>query len=103
MVRFSWVWRAVFRMDHPQVRWSLQLMTQDGWNAEQVQEDYKGVGALPLNRGEYGKNHGGCHWHTRISCCPMTVCGRSCRCTSQRVEADPRGVGGRALQRWQPD
>ena len=29
-------------------------MTQDGWNAEQVQEDYKGVGALPLNRGECG-------------------------------------------------
>src|SRR6266705_2261384 len=42
MVRFSRVWRAVFRMDHPQVRWSVQLMTQDGGKTEQLQGDHEG-------------------------------------------------------------
>src|SRR5918992_4381293 len=42
MVRFSRVWRAVFRMGHPQVRWLPQLMTQDGDKTEQFQGDCKG-------------------------------------------------------------
>src|SRR5882724_8179450 len=33
---------------HPQVRWSMSLVTQDAGNASQVQEDCDGVGALPL-------------------------------------------------------
>jgi hypothetical protein len=33
---------------YPQVRWSVQLATQDEGNASQFQEDCDGVGALPL-------------------------------------------------------
>src|SRR5439155_25333380 len=51
MVRFSWVWRALLRMGHPQVRWLVWLMTQDGIMPSQFQ----GAGALPLNRVECGK------------------------------------------------
>src|ERR671931_81628 len=50
MVRFSRVWRALLRMGHPQVRWLVWLMTQDGRMPSQFQGDGGGVGALPLNR-----------------------------------------------------
>src|SRR5207302_9987347 len=49
MVRFSRVWRAVWRMGHPQVRWSVWLMTQHGGMPAQLQGDGEGVEALPLN------------------------------------------------------
>jgi exodeoxyribonuclease V alpha subunit len=49
MVRFSRVWRAVLRMGHPQVRWSVLLMTQNGGMPAQLQGDGEGVKALPLN------------------------------------------------------
>src|SRR5215831_16451057 len=55
MVRFSWVWRALLRMGHPQVRWLVWLMTQDGLMPSQFQ----GAGALPLNRMECGFYYGG--------------------------------------------
>jgi hypothetical protein len=41
--------RSVFRMGHPQVRWSVQLMTQNGRMPTQLQGDRAGVGALPRN------------------------------------------------------
>jgi hypothetical protein len=41
---------------HPQVRWSMQLVTKDEGNASQFQEDRDGVGALPRNPMESGKN-----------------------------------------------
>jgi arylformamidase len=37
------------RMGHPQVRWSVLLMTQDGGMPAHVQGDGEGVKALPLN------------------------------------------------------
>src|SRR6266446_3731608 len=49
MVRFSRVWRAVLCMGHPQVRWSVWLMTQHGGMPAQLQGDGEGVEALPLN------------------------------------------------------
>src|SRR5712691_10312941 len=52
MVRFSRVWRAVRCMGHLQVRWLVQLMTQDGLMPSQFQGDGEDVGALPLNRVE---------------------------------------------------
>src|SRR5712691_11648644 len=57
MVRFSRVWRAVLRMGHPQVRWSVWLMTQNGGMPAQLQGDGEGVEALPLNWVECGKSH----------------------------------------------
>src|SRR5438309_8736210 len=54
MVRFSRVWRAVWRMGHPQVRWSVWLMTQHGGMPAQLQGDGEGVEALPLNWVECG-------------------------------------------------
>src|ERR1700752_4552886 len=55
MVRLTRVWRAVFRMGHPQVRWSWQLMTQDEGTTEQFQADDEGTGIPPLNSVECGK------------------------------------------------
>src|SRR5215813_14242739 len=55
MVRFSRGWRVRVRMGHPQVRWSVLLMTQDGGMPAQVQGDGEGVKALPLNWMECGK------------------------------------------------
>jgi hypothetical protein len=46
MVRFSRVWRAVFCMGHPQVRWSVQLMTQHGGIPAQLQGDREGQRSL---------------------------------------------------------
>src|SRR5712691_3633712 len=54
MVRFSRVWRAVLRMGHPQVRWSVSLMTQHEGMPAQLQGDGEGVEALPLNWVECG-------------------------------------------------
>src|SRR5215470_3104741 len=42
MVRFARVWRAVLRMGHPLVRWSMQMMTQDGGKTTQFQGDHEG-------------------------------------------------------------
>jgi hypothetical protein len=42
MVRLSRVWRAVFRMGHPQVRESVQLMTHNGGMPAQLQGDREG-------------------------------------------------------------
>src|SRR5215471_17878252 len=58
MVRFSWVWRALLRMGHPQVRWLVWLMTQDGLMPAQLQGDEGGSGALPRNRLECGSSLG---------------------------------------------
>src|SRR6266567_6962134 len=52
MVRFSRVWRTLLRMGHPQVRWLVWLMTQDGLMPSQFQGDEGGAGALPRNRVE---------------------------------------------------
>src|SRR5690349_24813182 len=41
IVRFARVWRAVLRMGHPLVRWSLQVMTQDGGTTAQLQGDHE--------------------------------------------------------------
>jgi hypothetical protein len=41
-------------MGHPQVRWSVLLMTQDGGMPAHVQGDGEGVKALPLNWVECG-------------------------------------------------
>ena len=49
MVRFSRVWRVVWRMGHPQVRGSVWLMTQHGGMPAQWQGDGDGVEALPLH------------------------------------------------------
>jgi hypothetical protein len=49
MVRFSRVWRAVLRMGHLQVRWSVPVMTQDGGMPAQFQGDREGFEALPRN------------------------------------------------------
>src|SRR6266568_3995252 len=57
MVRFSRVWRAVLRMGHPQVRWSVWLMTQHGGMPAQLQGEGEGVEALPLNWVECGFFH----------------------------------------------
>src|SRR5215510_784078 len=46
MVRFSRVWRAVLCMGHPQVRWSLQLMTQNGGIPAQFQGNREGQRSL---------------------------------------------------------
>jgi ATP/maltotriose-dependent transcriptional regulator MalT len=54
IVRFSRVWRAVWRMRHPLVRWLLQMMTQDGGMTAQFQGDHEGFGASPLNWVECG-------------------------------------------------
>src|SRR4029434_3257940 len=54
MVRWSRVWRAVWRMGHPQVRWSVWLMTQHGGMPAQLQGEGEGVEALPLNWVECG-------------------------------------------------
>src|SRR5713226_8989446 len=40
-VRFSRVWRVVLRMGYPLVRWSLQMMTQDGGKTAQFQGDHE--------------------------------------------------------------
>src|SRR6266446_636636 len=40
-VRFSRVWRAVLCMGYPLVRWSLQMMTQDGGKTAQFQGDHE--------------------------------------------------------------
>src|SRR5262252_9210306 len=42
IVRFSRVWRAVLDMAHPLVRWSLQMMGQDGRMTAQLQGDHVG-------------------------------------------------------------
>src|SRR5262249_1724706 len=42
IVRFSRVWRAVLGMGHPLVRWSLQMMTQNGGMTAQLQGDHEG-------------------------------------------------------------
>jgi hypothetical protein len=42
MVRLARVWCAEFRMGHPQVRWSVELMIQDGGKTAQLQGDHKG-------------------------------------------------------------
>src|SRR5262249_40157595 len=42
IVRFSRVWWAVLGMGHPLVRWSLQMMTQDGGMTAQLQGDHEG-------------------------------------------------------------
>src|SRR5215471_8001248 len=42
IVRFSRVWRAVLRMGHPLVRWSMQMMTHDGGKTTQFQGDHEG-------------------------------------------------------------
>jgi hypothetical protein len=42
-------------MGHPQVRWSVLLMTQDGGMPAHVQGDGEGVKALPLNWVECAK------------------------------------------------
>src|SRR6266436_6006462 len=54
MVRFSRVCRVGLRMGHPQVRWSVLLMTQHGGTPAQLQGDGEGVKALPLNWVECG-------------------------------------------------
>src|SRR5215813_5441303 len=41
IVRFARVWRAVLCMGHPLVRWSLQMMTQDGGTTAQWQGDHE--------------------------------------------------------------
>src|SRR5215470_8718414 len=56
MVRLSRVWRAVWRMGHPLVRWSVLLMTQHGGMPAQWQGDGEGIEALPLNWVECGKS-----------------------------------------------
>ena len=58
MVRLSRVWRAVLRMGQPQVRESVQLMTQDEGTTEQFQGDDEGTGAPPLNQVECEKFRG---------------------------------------------
>src|SRR5713101_6861532 len=68
MVRFSRVWRAVLRMGHPQVRWSVSLMTQHEGMPAQLQGDGEGVEALPLNWVECG-----------LACYLAVVCGVSLR------------------------
>src|SRR5712691_6967157 len=40
-VRFSRVWRAVLCMGYPLVRWSLQMMTQNGGKTAQFQGDHE--------------------------------------------------------------
>src|SRR5262252_7455382 len=40
-VRLSRVWRAVLRMGYPLVRWSLQMMTQNGGKTAQLQGDHE--------------------------------------------------------------
>ena len=40
--------RAMFRMGHPQIRWSVSLMTQDEGNPAQIQGNHADVRALPL-------------------------------------------------------
>jgi hypothetical protein len=54
MVQLLRVWQTVFRMGHPQVRWSVLLMTQSGGMSAQLQGGHAGVGALPLNAMECG-------------------------------------------------
>src|SRR5215510_6118901 len=49
MVRFSRVWRALLHMGHPQVTWSVQLMTHNGGISTQFQGDCEGRGLPPLN------------------------------------------------------
>src|SRR6266702_4733337 len=60
MVRFSRVWRTLLRMGHPQVRWLVWLMTQDGLMPSQFQGDEGGAGALPRNRVECAKKGAEC-------------------------------------------
>src|SRR5712691_2336417 len=71
MVRFSRVWRAVLRMGHPQVRWSVLLMTQNGGMPVQLQGDGEGVEALPLNWMECGRFSS----HVQPQGCPTSLRG----------------------------
>jgi hypothetical protein len=48
MVRFSRVRRSVVRMGHPQIRWSVLLMTQHRGMLAELQGDRAGGGVLPL-------------------------------------------------------
>ena len=41
IVRFARAWRAVLRMGHSLIRWSLQMMTQDGGTTAQLQGDHE--------------------------------------------------------------
>src|SRR2546427_11284422 len=60
MVRFSRVWRAVLCMGHPQVRWSVQLMTQNGGIPAQFQGDREGQRSLTTKSD--GMWHLSCNW-----------------------------------------
>src|SRR5262252_7297086 len=57
MVRLSRVWRAVWGMGHPLVRWSVLLITQHGGMPAQWQGDGEGIEALPLNWVECGNSY----------------------------------------------
>src|SRR2546429_5076753 len=54
MVRFSRVWRAVLCMGHPQVRWLVWLLTQDGGKTAQLQGDHEGWSGLYPSHAAHG-------------------------------------------------
>src|SRR5262245_23575517 len=54
MVRFSRIWRVVVRMGHPQIRWSVLLMTQHEGMPAELQGNGVDVRTLPLKAMECG-------------------------------------------------
>src|SRR5262245_8296726 len=86
MVRFSRVWRAVWCMGHPQGRWSVQLMTQNGGIPAQFQRDPEGQRSLTTQLG------GMCNIHlsllTHASLIPLLL-----RMVAHQTNAQPGTVG----------
>src|SRR5262249_54315024 len=80
IVRFARVWRAVLRMGHPLVRWSLQMMTQDGGTTAQLQGDHERC------RGSTTKLSG--MWHFGAS---ATFGAKPVAASALRSELDPAG------------
>src|SRR5947209_8888560 len=55
-VRFSRVWRAVLCMGYPLVRWSLQMMTQNGGKTAQFQGDHERCWGCRLRKRDYSRS-----------------------------------------------